>query len=88
MDKAKSSFLAGSVAKASGVLGNNAGPDQNLPIRESDNIGRSGIIEKGPVHSGDRPVTNNCRLNLLKTSQGRSTRSDRAEACRQGALRH
>ena len=68
MDKAKRSFLVGSVAEASRVAGDNTGSDQNLSVWEGNNIGRSGIIEEGPMHSGDCSVTDNRRLDLVQFS--------------------
>jgi hypothetical protein len=72
MDKAKSGFLAGSIAEASRIVGDDTGSDENLSIREGDNIGRSGIVEKGPVHASDRTVADNGRLDLFKSNYGRS----------------
>jgi hypothetical protein len=88
MDKAESSFLTRSVAEANRVTGDDTGSDENLSFRKSDNIGRSGIIEEGPMHSRNRPVTNDCRLDLLKSAQRRSAKSNRSLANRQGAIRH
>src|SRR6476620_9663771 len=88
VDKAERSFLARSVAEASRVAGDDTGSDENLTIRESNNIGRSGIVEEGPVHSRNRPVANDCRLDLLQSIQGRSVKLDRSQTKRPGTLRH
>jgi hypothetical protein len=68
MDRAKSSFLVRSVSEASSVVGDHTRSDQDLSVWEGNHIGGSGIIEEGSMHPGDCPVTNDGRLDLLKSS--------------------
>jgi hypothetical protein len=66
VDKAKCGFFAWSVAKASRIGGDDTGSDQNLSVREGNNIGRRWITEEGPVHFGNCAIAEDCCLDLLE----------------------
>jgi hypothetical protein len=88
MNDTQGGFLAWMAAETRSVLRHDASSDQDFPIRESDDVGRRGIIEEFDVHLGDRPVAEYGGFDLFQPTQRRAGRPGRRPTGRQGTLHH